>query len=55
MNNDNFKIRLNYHNKILDDIGVKYCKKHLYYIERNEEIISPIFRKENRYIEFNNN
>lgn len=52
---DNFKRRLNYHNKILDDIGVKYCKKHLYDNERNEEIISPIFRKENRYIEFNNN
>ena len=52
---NNFKKRLELHNKILEDMGVNYCKKHLYDNERNEEVVSPIFRKENRYIEYDKN
>lgn len=55
LNYEDFENRLKYHNKILDDMGVIYCKKHLYDNDLNESTISPIFRKSNRYIEYNEN
>ena len=55
LNYSNFKRRLKAHNKILDKMGVNYCKKHLYDTDNKEHIISPIFRKENRYIEYDKN
>lgn len=55
LNYKNFEKRLKYHNKILESMDIKYCKKHLYDNDKNEDIISPIFRKKDRYIEFNKN
>lgn len=55
LNYKDFEKRLKIHNKILDDKGINYCKSHLYDNDKNEEIISPIFRKENRYIEYDKN
>lgn len=55
LNYNSFKKRLKEHNNILDEMGVNYCKKHLYDNDKKEHIISPIFRKENRYIEYEKN
>lgn len=55
LNYNDFKLRLKYHNKILDNKNMNYCKEHLYDNEKNEDIISPIFRKYNRYVEYNQN
>ena len=52
---DDFKLRLDYHMKYLDELGMNYCKKHLYDNEHNEMKISPIFRKYNRYVEYDQN
>ena len=50
-----FRRRLKHHYLILDKMGVNYCKEHLLDNDKNEDIVSPIFRKYNRYIEYNQN
>ena len=52
---EDFKQRLKYHNKLLDEMGVNYCKEHLFDNEHNEDYVSPVFRRYNRYIEYNQN
>ena len=55
LNYSDFKIRLKYHFKLLDEKNINYCKEHLFDNDHNEAVISPIFRKYNRYIEYNQN
>ena len=55
LNYENFKIRLKYHFQILDKMNINYCKEHLFDNDKLEDIVSPIFRKYNRYIEYNQN
>ena len=50
---NNFRLRLKYHYKIMDSIGVGYCKEHLLDNDHNEDYVSPVFRRYNRYIEYN--
>ena len=52
---EDFKLRLKYHYDLLDKLGIKYCPSNIVDNDHNEDIISPIFRKYNRYIEYNHN
>ena len=52
---NNFRIRLKYHYHLLDEMGINYCKEHLLDNDHNESYVSPVFRKYNRYIEYNQN
>ncbi len=51
----NFRLRLKYHYQILDTMGIGYCKEHLLDNDHNEDYVSPVFRRYNRYIEYNQN
>lgn len=50
-----FKRRLKYHNKILDQYNMVYAKEHLFDRADPEAKISYIYRHTDRYIEFNKN
>ena len=52
---EDFRLRLRYHYQILDDMKINYCKEHLLDNNHNEDFISPLFRKCNRYIEYHQN
>ena len=50
-----FKKRLKYHNKILDDMGIVYAKEHIFDQKDPDLTISNTFRKVNRLIEYEKN
>lgn len=50
-----FRLRLKYHYQLLDKLGIKSCPENILDNDKNEDIISPIFRRYNRYIEYNHN
>ena len=50
-----FRLRLKYHYQLLSELGIKSCPENIVDNDHNEDIISPIFRRYNRYIEYNHN
>ena len=50
-----FRLRLKYHYQLLDKMGIKACPENIVDNDHNEDVISPIFRRYNRYIEYNHN
>lgn len=52
---DSFKERLAYHYAILDSMGMKYAKPHVFDESDPGEEISKIFRNENRFVEYDKN
>lgn len=52
---DDFKLRLKYHNKILDEMGMVYAKEHIFDREDPDMSIQNTFRSTDRYIEYNEN
>lgn len=54
-NYEEFKVRLKYHNKIMDQMGVVYAKEHLFDALDPDLSIQNTFRSTNRYIEYNKN
>lgn len=50
-----FRLRLKYHYQLLEAIGINYCKDHLLDNDYNEDYVSPLFRRYNRYIEYHQN
>ena len=55
LNYEDFRLRLKYHYQMLDDLGIRCCPENIVDNDHKEDVISPIFRKYNRYIEFNHN
>ena len=52
---EDFKLRLKYHNQILDDMGMVYAKDHIFDAVDPDESIKKAFRKDYRYIEYDKN
>ena len=50
-----FRLRLKYHYQLLAELGIKSCPENILDNDHKEDIISPIFRRYNRYIEYNHN
>ena len=52
---EDFKLRLKYHNQILDEMGMVYAKEHLFDALDPDMSIQNTFRNTDRYIEYNKN
>lgn len=52
---DNFKLRLKYHNKVMDDMGMVYAKEHIFDALDPDLSIQNTFRNTDRLIEYKKN